>query len=72
MAEAVGLASAIVALVGTATAIAKVITRLVDLREAPDCMLVLNNEISDLRIILAEIDRLKDTVCYLHCAVGHD
>ena len=58
--DPLSIAASIVALIGAAESIAVGINKLASLKNAPASVLALNNELSDLRIVLAEIQPLLE------------
>lgn len=56
--EPVSFAASLVALIGAADAIAVGINKIASLRNAPASVLALNNELSDLRLVLREVEPL--------------
>ncbi|KAL8685892.1 MAG: hypothetical protein Q9224_005625 [Gallowayella concinna] len=66
MAEIVGITAGIITLVGTSRKVADGISKMLDLRHAPDTLLALNNEVVDLHFViedLAELEqRFQDTL----------
>ena len=62
MAEALSLAASVIAVLGASEGVAKTILKIQSIRNAPDEILVLNNEISDLQIIIHNIQGyIQDT-----------
>ena len=57
MAEALSLAASIIAVLGAAEGVAEGILKIYSLRSAPDKLLALNNEISDLQILIYDVQR---------------
>ena len=57
MAEALSLAASIIALLGAAEGVAKAILKIQSIRNAPDEILALNNEIADLQILIYDVQR---------------
>jgi hypothetical protein len=60
MADPLSISASIVALIGATGTIAKGLRKLASLRNAPDTILALNNEVSDLRLIFWEIGSLLE------------
>ena len=58
--DPLSIAASIVALIGAAESIAVGINKLASLKNAPASVLALNNELSDLRLVLAEIQPLLE------------
>ena len=61
MAEALSLAASIIAVLGAAEGVAKGIVKIQSIRNAPDEILALNNEISDLKVLLYDIQHFVQT-----------
>ena len=57
MADPLSLSASIIALRGAAEGVSKTLAKLHELRNAPNELLALNNEISDLRIVLNDLER---------------
>lgn len=58
MADPLSLAASIIAVIGAADSAGKGIVKLASLRGVPDIVLALNNEISELRLMLTELETL--------------
>ena len=56
MAEALGLIASILAVIGVGGQITKAVRKLASLKDAPDVILALNNEISDLHLVVIAIE----------------
>ena len=57
MADALSLTASIIAVLGAAEGVTKTLSRLESIRNSPQELLVLINEVSDLRIVLEDIQR---------------
>ena len=55
MADPLSIAASIIAVVGAAESVTKVLSKIKNMRHAPDELLALINEVSDLRVILSNI-----------------
>ena len=55
MADALSLAASIVAVLGAAEGVSKALSKVRSIRNAPDEVLALNNEVSDLQVILGDV-----------------
>ncbi|KAL8730072.1 MAG: hypothetical protein Q9181_004786 [Wetmoreana brouardii] len=66
MAEALGIAASIIAIIKTSRVVGNGISKLSSLRQAPDILLALNNEVNDLQCVvehLLDLERqYKDTL----------
>ena len=58
MAEVVGLAASVLTLLAAADQVAKGLDKLASIKEAPAAVLALNNEVSEIRLILCEAQPL--------------
>lgn len=56
--EAVGFAASVLTLLAAANQVAKGLDKLASIKEAPDAVLALNNEVSEIRLILCEAQPL--------------
>ena len=63
MADPLSITASIIAVLGAAEGVSKTLAKIKSLRQAPNEILALINEISDLRIILGEVERyvIRDT-----------
>ena len=69
MAEAFAIAASVIALVNTSRKAVKGITKLAELRHAPEILLALNNEVMDLQFVIVRLSiwRRSDLVWHLLC-----
>lgn len=56
--DPLSLTASVIAVIGAASRIASGLKRIIDLRKAPAVLLALNNEVSDLQLILAQLESL--------------
>ena len=56
MAEALSLVASIIAVVGAGGQLAKIVRRLASIKDAPDIVLALHNEITDLHLVVVAIE----------------
>lgn len=56
MADPLSIAAGIITVIGAAEAVAKGLGKLISLKGLPSTFVALNNEISDLRLVVQEVD----------------
>ena len=71
MAEALSLAASIIAVLGAAECVAKGISKVYSIHCAPDEILSLNNEISDLKVLIYDVQRYITNTPKSHLPQNH-
>ena len=57
MADPLSITASIIAVIGAAEGVSKVFSKIKDVRQAPNDLLALMNEVSDLRAVLGDVER---------------